>query len=147
MKSIWRWIITRLTRQKPVPRPNGAGSGASDIAARVIACATTVSNTLGSGLPEIIYENALACELRKAGLTVGQQHAVAVYYGGVIVGDYTVDLLVENTVLVEMKAIKIGNAAHIAQCRRYLKATGLGLCLLINFDKPRLKIKHVAGGP
>lgn len=143
MKSVWLWLIARFTQKQPALQPNTDATGVNSIATRIIACATTVSNTLGSGLPEIIYENALACELRKAGLTVGQQHAVSVCYGEAVVGDYTADLLVEHTVLVEMKVVKTGSATHIAQCSRYLKATGLELCLLIDFDKPRLKIKRV----
>lgn len=151
MRAIWRWIVARLakaiTRNPSTPPAKTQAATPNSIPDRVIACAVTVLDTLGSGLPEIIYENALACELRKAGLAVGQQRAVAVYYDSAIVGDYTADLLVENTVLVEMKAAKTGSATHIAQCRRYLKATGLTLCLMLNFDKPRLKIKRVASSP
>ena len=65
-----------------------------------------MANTLGSGFLEKVYENALAHELRKAGLAIAQQRGMIVRYDGVIVGEYAVDLLVEDAVLVELKAIK-----------------------------------------
>jgi GxxExxY protein len=111
---------------------------------RVIGCAFQVINTLGAGFLEQVYENALAHEPRKAGLSVVQQHGITVEYDGIIVGEYAVDLLVDGTVMVELKAIKALDGAHTAQCLNYLKATGLRLCLLLNFGKPRLEIRRVA---
>ena len=93
-----------------------------------------------------MYENALAHELRKSGLTVSQQQGIIVTYDGIVVGEYAVDLLVEGTVIVELKAISALDNAHTAKCLNYLKATGLRLCLLINFGKPRLEIRRVAHG-
>jgi GxxExxY protein len=110
---------------------------------RIIGCAITVANTLGAGFVEKVYENALAHELRKAGLPVEQQYGIVVQYDGVIVGEYTVDLLVDHTVLVELKAVKALDDIHRAQCLNYLKATGLQLCLLINFGNPRLETKRL----
>ena len=131
-------------RTKKSQRPAGTAPVVpGGIAGRVIDCATTVSNELGSGLPEIIYENALAHELRKAGLTVSQQQAVSVYYDGMIVGDYTADLLVENTVLVELQAVKTAEAANAAECMNYLKATGLGFHLIFNYSNPSLSVQYV----
>src|SRR3954453_17236190 len=75
---------------------------------KIIGCAFVVSNTLGVGFLEKVYENALAHELRKAGLLVEQQHAITVHYDGVVIGSYTADLLVEKVVLVELKAVSIG---------------------------------------
>jgi GxxExxY protein len=91
-----------------------------------------------------VYENALAHELRLAGLTVAQQQGITVIYDNVVVGEYSVDLLVEQTIIVELKAIKALDNAHTAQCLNYLKATGLHLCLLLNFGKPRLEIQRIA---
>jgi GxxExxY protein len=102
-----------------------------------------VSKTLGVGFLEKLYENALAHELRKAGLLVDQQHPVTVYYDGVVVGAYAADLLIEKTVLVELKAVAELNAVHRTQCVNYLKVSGLWLCLLLNFGTPRLEIKRV----
>jgi GxxExxY protein len=112
----------------------------------IIGSAFAVVNTLGVGFLEKVYENALAHELRKGGLTVFQQHAVAVHYDGVVVGTYTADLLVEDAVLVELKAVKALDAIHSAQCLNYLKATGLRLCLLLNFGSPRMEIKRLVHG-
>jgi GxxExxY protein len=102
-----------------------------------------VGNTLGSGFLEKVYENALAHELRKAGLTVKQQHSLKVHYDHVIVGEYAADLLVEGAILVELKAIRALDDVHFAQCMNYLKATGLQVCLLVNFGRPRVEVKRI----
>ena|ERR1700676_1306094 len=77
---------------------------------------------------------------------VAQQRGVSVMYDGVIVGDYAVDLLVQESVIVELKAIKAVTEIHRAQCINYLRATGLQVCLLLNFGNPRLDIKRVVLG-
>ena len=110
---------------------------------QIIGCALTVMRGLGTGFLEKVYENALVYELRKAGLLVEQQHRMVVRYDEIMVGDYTVDLLVENLVLVELKVTKAIDDIHRAQCLNYLKATGLNLCLLLNFGRPRLEIKRM----
>ena len=110
---------------------------------RIIGCAFTVSNRLGCGFLEKIYENALVIELRKAGLRVAQQQPMEVRYDEVVVGTYVADLVVEGAVLLEIKAVKLFDEIHTAQCLNYLKATGLPLCLLINFGRPRVDIKRV----
>jgi len=97
-------------------------------------------------IPDGLYENALVHELRKSGLAVSQQHPMVVRYDGVVVGDYAVDLLVEDTVLVELKVARAIDDIHRAQCMNHLKATGLRLCLLLNFGTPRLEIKRVVLG-
>ncbi|MBT0651648.1 GxxExxY protein [Geomobilimonas luticola] len=112
---------------------------------KIIGCAYSVANTLGSGFLEKVYENALAHELRKRGINTKQQAGMNVYYDGIIVGEYVADLLVEN-VLVELKAVKSLDNIHMAQCMNYLKATGLQVCLLINFGSPRIEIKRVING-
>ena len=113
---------------------------------RVIGCALTVANTLGGGFLEKVYENALALELRRAGLAVAQQHGISVVYLGVTVGEYVVDLLVEGVLLVELKTVRALDHVHRAQCINYLRATGMQLCLLLNFGTPRLEIKRVVCG-
>ena len=111
----------------------------------IIGCALTVANTLGLGFLEKVYENALASELRKAGIAVAQQHSVVVLYDGAVVGEYAVDLLVADSVVVELKAVMALNDVHRAQCVNYLKATGFRMCLLLNFGGPRLEIKGLVG--
>ncbi|HBA53071.1 MAG TPA: GxxExxY protein, partial [Syntrophorhabdus aromaticivorans] len=100
-------------------------------------------NVLGNGFLEKIYENALAHELRKKGLKVEQQQAIPVYYDQIAVGEYVADLLVEESIIVELKAVKNIEDIHRAQCIHYLKATGLKLCLLINFGTPKVQIKRI----
>ena len=116
----------------------------NDLSRHVIGCAFTVLNTLGVGFLEKVYENALAHELRATGLAVVQQSSVKVYYDGAVVGEYYPDLLVDGALLVELKAVAALDNVHRMQCTNYLKATGLRLCLLLNFGKPRLEIKRVA---
>src|SRR5215207_3450415 len=95
------------------------------ITERIIGAAFKVANELGYGFMEKVYENALAHELKKAGLQVEQQSCIHVYYDGVLVGEYIADLLVEGSVLVELKAIKALDEIHSAQCINYLAATGM----------------------
>jgi GxxExxY protein len=111
---------------------------------KIIGCSYTVSNVLGCGFLEKVYENALAHELRKAGLKVLQQHEIEVFYDGVVVGKYIADLFVEDCVIVEVKANNGLDDSQKAQCLNYLKATKLKIGLLINFGKPRIEIKRVA---
>ena len=115
----------------------------NEISGKVIGAAMKVSNALGSGFLEKVYENALVHELRKSGLAVKQQYAMAVLYDGSVVGDYAADVLVEDLVLVEMKAVKAMDEVHMAQCMNYLKATGLRVCLLLNFGRPQLQVKRI----
>jgi GxxExxY protein len=86
---------------------------------KIIGCVLTVSNTPGVGFLEKVYENALAYELRKAGLTVDQQYPITIHYDGVPVGSYAADLLVEKTVLVELKAVTALDTIHRAPCINY----------------------------
>jgi GxxExxY protein len=118
----------------------------NELSGRVIGCAFTVLNTLGAGFLEKVYENALVHELHVAGLDVVQQRSVKVYYNDVMVGEYFADLFVEGMLLVELKTVKALDDAHRMQCTNYLKATGLHLCLLLNFGQPRLEIKRVVHG-
>lgn len=115
----------------------------NELSGKVIGCAFTVLNGLGAGFLEKVYENALAHELRKAGLAVERQRGLTVIYDGVVVGEYFVDLLVEHSLLVELKTAKVLDQTHRSQCLNYLKATGLRLCLLLNFGRPRLEISRV----
>ena len=109
----------------------------------VIGCAYRVSDNLGCGFLEKIYENALAHELHKTRLKVEQQRRFNVLYDGIHVGEYIADLIVENEVIVETKAVKTFEEIHIAQCLNYLKATGLKLGLVLNFGTSRVSIKRV----
>ena len=109
----------------------------------IIGCAFAVQNALGSGFLERVYENALALGLRKSGHSVQQQFSVAVRYRGEVVGDYFVDLLVNEIVLIELKACRALDPIHFAQVLNYLKATSLPVGLLMNFGTPRLEFKRI----
>jgi GxxExxY protein len=118
-------------------------SGIDRVTERIIGGAFTVGNRLGCGFLEKVYENALVIELRKAGLRIAQQQPMKVVYDEVVVGTYVADVVVEDSVLVEIKAVKLLDEIHSAQCLNYLKATSLPLCLLINFGRPRVEIKRL----
>ena len=113
------------------------------ICEKIIGCAYNVANTLGVGFLEKVYENALCIELVQVGLKVEQQKFIQIKYKNVIVGEYNADILVNNLVLVELKAQKNLDDSYQAQCINYLKATQLNVCLLINFGKPRIETKRI----
>lgn len=113
------------------------------ITEKVIGAAHQVSNTLGCGFLEKVYENALAFETRKRGLHVVQQQVIDVRYEDMVVGQYIADMVVEDLVVVEAKAVKCLDDIHRAQCLNYLKATGLTVCLLINFGSPKVDVKRI----
>jgi GxxExxY protein len=88
---------------------------------------------------EVVYENALAYELRKAGLAVEQQWPIQVFYEGIEVGFYRADLFVEGLVTVEIKHVKCFDDAHMAQALNYLRASNCRIALLINLVRPKLR--------
>jgi len=114
-----------------------------ELTSRVIAAAIEVHRRLGPGFLESIYENALVVELRKQGLKAEQQVEVTIEYDGVEVGQHRLDLLVEGTIVVELKAIKNLENVHFAIVRSYLRAIGKEHGLLLNFTKPTLEVKRV----
>ena len=116
------------------------------ITEKIIGCAYRVSNSLGSGFLEKIYENSLVIELKKNRLLVNQQKPIVVRYDGQVVGEYIADMLVENIVIVELKAVKSLDEVHMAQCLNYLKAADLRICLLINFGRPKIQIQRIVNG-
>jgi GxxExxY protein len=110
---------------------------------RIIGCAFAVHNTLGTGFLEKVYENALAIQLREGGLRVEQQHPIAVFYHGQPVGEFFADLLINDTILVEIKAVRSLAKEHEVQLVNYLAATGLDVGLLIGFgDSVQVKRKY-----
>ncbi len=99
-------------------------------------------NTLGHGFLEKVYENAMAIELRKMGFKVNKQKNIKVYYESEEVGDYFADLLIDDLIIVELKAAEGICENHEAQLTNYLKATTIELGLLLNFGKkPEFKRK------
>jgi GxxExxY protein len=115
----------------------------NELTEKIIGSAFLVANTLGSGFLEKVYENALSHEVTKAGLRVEQQKSMQVMYDGVVVGDYVADMVVEDRVLMEIKAVRALDKVHFAQCLNYLKATGLRIGLLVNFGSPRIQVRRI----
>ncbi len=113
------------------------------ISQRVIRCAFDVSNTLGAGFLEKIYENALCVELERNGLKFQTQKPITVNYKGFQVGEYIADIIVEDKLLLELKALETLCRSHDAQVMNYLKATNLSVGLLLNFGRPKLGIKRI----
>ena len=113
------------------------------ISEKIIGAAYKVSNTLGAGFLEKVYENALVHQLKKDGMKIEQQKPIKVHYDNVVVGDYFADMIAEGAVIVELKTAKRIEDIHLAQTLNYPKATGFKLGLIINFGKPRVEIKRV----
>ena len=114
------------------------------ITEKIIGCAYDVSNTLGTGFVEKVYENALVHRIRKStSLVVAQQHPIKVVYDGIIVGEFLADLLVDERVLVELKSVSMLTNDHTAQALNYLRAPGMEICLLINFGRTKVEIKRL----
>ena len=113
----------------------------SEITDLVLNAFYKVHRTLGYGFGEKVYENSLAIELRKVGLQVDQQHEIDVYYEGKPVGTYFADIIVNEVVLLELKAVKQLLDEHDAQVLNYLKATRIEVGLLLNFG-PTAELKR-----
>lgn len=109
---------------------------------KIIAAFLKVYRFFGYGFAEKVYENALAFELRQMGLKVNQQIAIDVFYGNQLVGSYIADVIVDDKVIIELKAVKTIVEQHEAQLLNYLKATQYEVGLLLNFgEKPDFKRK------
>ncbi|MCI0747639.1 MAG: GxxExxY protein [Verrucomicrobia subdivision 3 bacterium] len=113
-----------------------------ELTQKIIGCAMKVHSTLGPGFLESVYQKALAHELRKAGLNVEWEKPIAVTYDGVPVGDVSADMLVENKVMLELKANHALAPANEVQLVNYLTATGIEIGLLLNFGAERLEFKR-----
>ncbi|GHT17895.1 hypothetical protein FACS189429_3040 [Bacteroidia bacterium] len=109
---------------------------------KIIHCFYKVYNELGFGFLENVYQNALYFELLNCGFKVEPQKPIKVYYQNQVVGNYRADLLVEDTIILELKAVEVLLEEHELQLINYLKATNLEIGLLLNFGKkPELKRK------
>ena len=110
---------------------------------KVIGAAYEVSNVLGAGFLEKIYERALMEELNLRGIRVKAQAPYPVAYKGKLIGTYAADLVVEDRLLVEVKCVDAFSNEHLAQCINYLKVSRLHLALLINFRRPKVEWRRV----
>lgn len=114
-----------------------------EITGRILGAAFEVHSQLGPGFLESVYEEALAHELGQRGIPYQRQVEVPIWYKGKLVGKHRLDLLVEETVIVELKQVQELAAVHKAITLAYLTATGLSVALLINFAKPSLDFKRL----
>jgi GxxExxY protein len=117
------------------------GAKAYDLCGQLIGYAMKVHSALGTGFLESVYQNVLALELRRAGLKVEQERPISVFYEGELVGAFVADLLVNDTLIIETKAIQALAKTHEVQLVNYLVATGIDEGLLLNFGAPRLEFK------
>ena len=118
----------------------------NSITENIIGSAFSVSNKLGVGFLEKVYENSLLIELQKNGLNVEQQKAINVYYDNILVGEYFSDLLVEDSIIVELKAVKRLDEIHQSQLMNYLKACKKRFGLILNFGTPKVEVKRIVNG-
>ena len=112
-----------------------------DLCGQVIGAAMRVHSALGAGFLESVYQNALILELQKLGLKVDAQRPITVRYDGQVVGLFTADLLVDDALIVELKANQLLAKAHEVQLVNYLVATGINEGLLLNLGAERLEYK------
>ena len=113
-----------------------------EITEKIIAASFDVSNELGAGFLESVYEKALLIALMDRGLGAQSQVPLQVMFRGQIVGDFFADIVVENKILLELKAVKNLAPEHQAQTINYLKATGIEIGLLVNFGNPKLEYRR-----
>jgi GxxExxY protein len=113
---------------------------------RVLGAVFEVSNTLGAGFLEKVYERALLRELVLRGLRVRAQASFPVAYKGHYAGEYFADILVEDVLVIELKCVDRLTNEHTAQCINYLRASSRTLCLLVNFQKPKVQWKRIVHG-
>ena len=109
-----------------------------DLTEKIIGCAIEVHRALSAGYVEGIYENALVHELKKTGLHVARQVKLPVFYDGVMVGEHRADVIVEDKVVVELKAAEQLTNQHLSQIMSTMKAAGAQVGLLLNFHEARL---------
>lgn len=114
---------------------------------RVIAAIFEVSNNLGVGFLEKVYERALVHELSIRGIRATAQAPLTIRYKDQYVGEYYADLLIEDVLVVELKCVDRLANEHIAQCLNYLRASGRSVCLLVNFQKPKVEWRRIVLRP
>jgi GxxExxY protein len=128
--------------QKPRMHPDTHGLE-PDLTEAIVGSAFEIANVLGAGFLEKIYERALIRELALRGIDAKAQVSFPVSYKGQYLGEYVADLVVEGKIILELKCVDRFSSEHLAQCINYLKASGLGVALLINFQRPKVEWKLV----
>lgn len=113
-----------------------------DLTEKIIKCFYNVYNELGGGFLESVYENSLTIEFESIGLSFESQKNINVFYKNDLVGEFIADMVVDNKILIEIKAVSILSPLHKAQLINYLRATGIKVGLLVNFGN-KLEFKRV----
>jgi GxxExxY protein len=114
-----------------------------DLTGTILEACFEVINELGAGFLESVYEKSLLIALKQKGLNAKPQERLSVRFRGIIVGEFYADILVEDKVIIELKAVKTLTPEHQAQLINYLKATGIEVGLLINFGNPKLEYRRL----
>ena len=114
----------------------------AELTEKIIGCAYRVYNTMGFGYLESVYEKCLMIELKKAGLRCETQKPITVRYEGETVGEFVADVVVEDTIILELKSVRHLSEAHEVQLVNYLVATGNAVGLLINFGEEKVEVKR-----
>jgi GxxExxY protein len=114
-----------------------------NITDKIVECALKVSDVLGAGFIDRVYERALLYELEKIRLKTEAQYPMNVYYEGIIVGEFVADILVQDCILLEIEAVAALTESHKQKCLNYLKASELDFCLLLNFGSYKLEIETI----
>ena len=115
----------------------------SEETSKIIGCAIEVHKILGNGFQEVIYQRALAIEMRDAGLSFEREHEMDICYNGIPIGKRRVDFFVEDTIMLELKALIELEKVHLAQAINYLEAYDMEIGLLINFGSKSLEFKRL----
>ena len=118
-----------------------------ELTAKILEAAFEVHNTLGAGFLEKVYENAIAIEFESDASPSASKTPIQVQYKGDAVGEYTADFVVEDSVVLELKAVQAIDSTHEAQLLNYLRATGLKVGLVLNFARPRVEYKRMVLTP
>ncbi|HZU35283.1 MAG TPA: GxxExxY protein [Gemmataceae bacterium] len=113
------------------------------LSGRILEAAIAVHKTLGPGFLESVYQKAMTVALRHRSIAFEQQKEIHIVFEGEEVGLHRLDLIAEREIIIELKAVKAFEDIHYAQVKSYLKATGLHVGLLLNFNAPTLAIKRI----
>ncbi len=110
---------------------------------KIIGCIFKVHNALGPGFVEKIYKRAMRLELLERGLKVEMEKRIDVHYGGKLIGKHFLDLVVDDSVILELKTVDCLSKAHYAQVRSYLRASGLTTAFLVNFTSDQADFRRI----
>jgi len=113
-----------------------------DVTETIIGCAYRVYNKMGFGFLESVYQKCLLIELRKAGLDMESQEPITVYYDHEIVGEFVADIIVNDTIILELKSVRRVIKAHEVQLVNYLVSTGKPVGLILNFGERKVEVKR-----